>query len=436
MSSPLAIAAVTAILKDLLNEGLINNDLSPVGSFVVTALPPDRITIGDTEESRLNLFLYQVTPNIGWRNAQYPSRDAQGMRVSNPPLALDLHYMLTAYGASDLTAEILLGYAMELLHDTPVLTRDAVKRSLSPNNPLPVNLIPADSQGRVAIDLADQIEVLKITPTYLSADELSKLWTAMQARYRPTVAYMVSTVLIQGNRPVRSPLPVLRRGENDEGVAVAPSTAPPPPAWPTILGITIQPADGAEPRSSAELGDALVINGANLAEGTITAEFAHRLLDPPLELPATNSADGTLSLTLPSSGDAAAADWPAGSYTLALRIERAGKPVQRTNEMPLILAPRLKPAPSIAAVGGQTELTVNVAPLVWPGQRIELLVGNQPVKVTVTAKTATIGVPVTLDPSEVPLPVRLRIDGAENILVRDPGERPLAFDPAQVLVPA
>src|SRR5262249_32598942 len=126
MSSPLAIAAVTAILKDLLNEGLINNDLSPVGSFVVSALPPDRITTGETEHNLLTLFVYQVPPNIGWRNAQLPSRDAQGARLTNPPLALDLHYLLTAYGSVDLNAEILLGFAMDLLNNTPVLTRDMV----------------------------------------------------------------------------------------------------------------------------------------------------------------------------------------------------------------------------------------------------------------------------------------------------------------------
>jgi hypothetical protein len=41
MSSPLAIAAVTAVLKDLLNDGLLNHDLSSIGSFTVTALPPE-----------------------------------------------------------------------------------------------------------------------------------------------------------------------------------------------------------------------------------------------------------------------------------------------------------------------------------------------------------------------------------------------------------
>jgi hypothetical protein len=439
MSSPLAIAAVTAILKDLLNEGLINNDLSPVGSFIVTALPPDRITIGETEESRLNLFLYQITPNVGWRNAGMPSRDAAGVPLTNPPLALDLHYMLTAYGATDLTAEILLGYAMDLLHDTPVLTREVVKRALSPTDPVTVNLIPPDSQGRTAIDLADQIEVLKVTPNYLSADELSKLWTAMQARYRPTMAYQVSTVLIQGTRPTRSALPVLRRGSEDRGVSTIPAMHAPPPVWPTLLTIEIEPADGEGPRTAAEMGDSLRITGAVLAGDTVTAEFRHRLLENPLELPVVPAGSSdVLRVTLPAATDAAAADWPAGYYGLSLRIETGGKPVRHTKDLVVAVAPRLKPGPALVDVGGQTELKATVAPPLWPGQRIELFVGSDAhFKVDVGAKSDAIQLPVDLTPSEVPLPVRLRVDGVENNLVRKPAEPPLEFDSQQsILVPA
>ena len=73
MSSALAIAAVTAALKDLLNDGLLNHDLSPIGSFSVTALPPDRVEVNQNEPNQLNLFLYQVTPNPGWRNHGLPT---------------------------------------------------------------------------------------------------------------------------------------------------------------------------------------------------------------------------------------------------------------------------------------------------------------------------------------------------------------------------
>ena len=90
-------------------------------------------------------------------------------------------------------------------------------------------LVPADPQGRKAIDLADQVELVKITPQYLSSDELSRLWTAMQARYRPTMVYQVSTILIQGKRAIRKALPVLARGKDDTGIGSQPNLDPAAP---------------------------------------------------------------------------------------------------------------------------------------------------------------------------------------------------------------
>ena len=136
MGNALAIAAVTAVLKDLLNNGLIDHNVTGAvgGNVTVSALPPDRVFAPGTQEgNQLNLFLYQVAPNIGWRNVGLPSRDERGERLSNPPLALDLHYLLTAYGAEDLHAELLLGYAMQLLHETPVLTRKSIRTALQPS---------------------------------------------------------------------------------------------------------------------------------------------------------------------------------------------------------------------------------------------------------------------------------------------------------------
>ncbi|MDD5410697.1 MAG: Pvc16 family protein, partial [Methylobacter sp.] len=92
MSSALAIAGVTAVLRDLLNDGLINHDATgTLGSTItVSAGPPDRVipASGGTESSQLNLFMYHVTPNSGWRNEGLPSRDSSGnQRLSNAPLA-------------------------------------------------------------------------------------------------------------------------------------------------------------------------------------------------------------------------------------------------------------------------------------------------------------------------------------------------------------
>jgi len=133
MSNALAIASVSFVIVDLLNNGLIDRDISSsIGDVLVSALPPDKVdAMQQHGKSQLNLFLYNITQNSAWRNIDYPSFDSNGDRIKNPPLALDLHYLLTAYGAEQYHSEILLGYGMQLLHETPVLPRSAIQQSLS-----------------------------------------------------------------------------------------------------------------------------------------------------------------------------------------------------------------------------------------------------------------------------------------------------------------
>lgn len=214
MSTALAIASVTAVLKDLLNNGLIDHDVgASVGEVIVSTLPPDRVDALDAEKkSRLNLFMYQVTTNAGWRNNGLPSRDTAGERISNPPLALDLHYLLTAYGAEELHAEILLGYGMQLLHETPVLTRAAIRRSLTPPSPVTGGGdLPASLAALFTSDLAEQVEQIKVCPSSLTTEEISRMWSAFGAKYRPTAVYQASVVLIESRSTTKSALPVRGR---------------------------------------------------------------------------------------------------------------------------------------------------------------------------------------------------------------------------------
>jgi hypothetical protein len=438
MSSPLAIATVTATLLDLLNDGLINNDLSAVGSYKVSAMPPDRVVTGAQEPNQINLFLYRVSPNSGWSNVGMPSHSAAGERLSNPPLALDLHYLLTAYGQQDLCADVLFGYSMELLHDTRVLARGAIRKALSPDNPVTLALNLTDAQGRKAIDLADQFEQIKIAPNYLSAEELSKLWTAMQARYRPSMAYTVSVVLIQGVRPTRDALPVLRRGSEDRGVLSAPDLAQPLPTLPTVLSLTSRDAAGHR-KTASELGDTLQLDGYNLQGDTVTALFRHALLANPIERAIGAGATATrASVTLPDPAvePAAATDWPAGNYTVGLRIQRAGKPDRFTETLPFALAPKLQPPLplTVARAGdGSLSLSLDVLPQVWPEQRVYLLLGGDGVDAQPhAAKTGTLAFDVEhADATEAPMPLRVQVDGVDSVLVRDIDATPPTFDPSQ-----
>src|SRR5438105_11482929 len=136
MSTALVMASVTSVLKDLLDNGLIQHDVtSSVGAVTVTALPPDRVPVGAEERSRLNIFMYRVTPDSRWRSRTTSAPTGPAENAGPPPLALNLHYLLTAYGEHDFDAEILLGYVIQLMHETPVLTPDAIQQALASPSP-------------------------------------------------------------------------------------------------------------------------------------------------------------------------------------------------------------------------------------------------------------------------------------------------------------
>ena len=147
MSSPLAIGAVSAVLRNLLDNGLVDVG-APLGSVEVTAVAPghDQARRSRTRRRRSTSSSYRTSPNQGWRDAGLPAYDGNGARLSNPPLALDLHYLLTAYGSADFQAEILLGYAMHLLHERPVLDRASIRKALDPS-PLGPSILPPAFQA-------------------------------------------------------------------------------------------------------------------------------------------------------------------------------------------------------------------------------------------------------------------------------------------------
>jgi len=190
MSNFRAIAAVTQVLKEVLSNGLTDAGLTAA----VTALPLDKIDTGTSEDNQLNLYMYMTNPNAGWRNRDFPSRNSQGQRVSNPYLALDLHYMLTAFGEEEFDAEQLLGCGMLLFHELGVLPRNLIDIELT--NPL-------STAG-----LSKQLEQIKITQDILSTEEVSRLWTIFGAKHRQSAYYKVTVVLLESEKPTKSALPV------------------------------------------------------------------------------------------------------------------------------------------------------------------------------------------------------------------------------------
>ena len=442
MSNALALAAVTAVLKDLLDNALIDASVSAVvgNTVTVSALPPDRIETGENEAARLNLFLYQVAPNAALRNHDLPSHDGRGRRVSNAPLALNLYYLLSAYSAQDFEAEILLGYAVQMLHETPILTRDAIRLTLAPPAPVDGTMLPPTLGALSASDLAEQMELVKLVPHQLNTEEISKLWTAFQAKYRPSVAYMASVVLIRSEAPTRAPLPVLTRGEpdpatgRDRGVIVQPSLVPP---YPTLEAVELPNA-----QTAVRMGELLTLVGRNLAGDIMVARCTHVRSGDVLELEpeAPGATTAGFQVRMPPDPPAGPvtpgsplnpSNWRAGVYAVSVVMRTAGESDRVTNALPVVLAPRLDAIAAAAGPGDDVTVTVDVSPPVRRTQDARLLVGTRETPADPFAGDAT----TTLDFTSARFPtgnqwVRLRVDDAESVLI-DRSLRPPVFHPTQ-----
>jgi hypothetical protein len=413
MSNALAIAATTATLRNLLDTQMpvVDADLSGIN---VVAQPLDQAGKDETQ-AKLNLFLYQTVINAAWRNMDMPRQVRPG-ETGSPPLALNLHYLITAYGPEDADkgslSHRLLGAAMSVLHDHAVLDREEIRVALKKN------------------DLADQFERLRITPLPLGVEEMSKLWMIFQTQYRISAAYEVTVVLIDSRAAVRSALPVLKRGQDGRGAVASASVAP------NLKDIRL-------PRSqpAGRLGEDIQITGDQLTVTDATVRFVTSRVKLPVELSAQSGASaGEITVHLPNKTEDATAlsRWAPGFYTVALVVKKTDAPSIVSNELAFALAPQITVTPNSAAVG-TVNLTLTCEPRIAEGQRVLLLFGNRQVEPTSITTPADPAQPTTLvfaipNVTVDSYVVRLRVDGADSIPVVYSGTPPVpAFDPLQTV---
>jgi len=443
MSSALAIAGVTEVLRNLLDNGLI--DRGATGTLgvriAVSVGPPDRVmtTNGNTEPTQLNLFMYQVTPNTGWRNEGLPSRDGSGRhRLSNPPLALNLHYLISAHASEALHGDILLGYAMQFLHETPVLTREAIRRALIPSPPIGGGMELTSTMRALADSgLENQIEQIKMTPEYLNTEELSKLWTATQSHLRPTAAYMASVVLIQAEELVRAPLPVLSRGlvdadtHRERGIAVEPGLIPPVPALEALIPAAKQPVA----QIYEDENERIELRGHHLGADVAanrTVLLSNDRFSVHAEILAPNDSATSVRFSIPADR---AHEFPVGGYLVSVRLRSPGEVHEReTNRLAMTLAPRITHLPS-PVMSGAT-LQIDFVPALHEGQKAVLILGQQefqpePHTLPTTSLDFVINdAPVTPAPG---LLARLRIDGIESPIIDRTAVPPVFFNQRVVI---
>ncbi len=390
MSNHLAIATVTAALQQVL--------LTPVANSVTNAgVGFSRPDPADSKTPLVNIFLYQVTPNTAFRNADLPTRRANGQLAQRPQAALDLHYIFTFHGDDKaLEPQRLLGTVITTLEAQPLLSA--------------ANITSAATQyGFLAgSGLDNQVERVKFTPTALSLEEFSKLWSVFfQVEYSLSTVYQASVVLMEAD--------------------VTPLEAP-PVLTPKLYVNAFRSPNIQQVVSSAGPGTPIVTGSTLLIQGQqFLAPNTFVLLGGLPRTPASLT-DTQITLPLPP-------DVPAGVQGVQVQQQSLiGQPALlhpgiESNVAPFVLRPTVTNATAVAdptstAALKISDVTLSLSPNLNLGQRVVVILdspgatpatGFNSVAIAAPAASNQITIPIQNVPTGTYL-VRAQVDGAESLL--------------------
>ena len=173
MSHYKVIADVSNTLQSMLWAAFNQDNEIDVPTKQAIALQSPTETAKDSA-NRLSLWLYHITENEYVSN-QPIQRTGSDMQLS-PPLALNLHYLMTPFATSGLSNLLLLGKTMQVLNDNKII------------------LVEEDGVA----------EELRLIFNQGSLEELSRVWNALREPYRLSLCYEVKTVRIDSQSELRS----------------------------------------------------------------------------------------------------------------------------------------------------------------------------------------------------------------------------------------
>ncbi len=357
------------------------------------------------EEPRVNLFLYRVTENGYLQNQEIPGRGTPGA-YGHPPLSLNLHYLVTAYGNKevggvavppifdDTTAHFLLGSAMRVLHDVPVVTE-----GLTTVRPPSGSMVLHES-------LRDEFEQVKLTLEPLTLEDVTKVWTALALRYRLSAAYVINVVQIESRRPRRFPRPV----GQPASATLPPLPSDPPSPGPMVYVLTIQTPTITEvkvrragetaeqPFAYARIGDTLVLRGTSLSGPVTRVGFGDVLV------PASFAHGDRVEAVIPEATMPGAGPIPPelqlqpGVRTAKVIVSDPLVPRSAftSNAAAFMLVPAVNPATVLYGAGPPRRLTIQGARLIAATPGGETMIGRSavPRAAYLSATPAKIEVPV------------------------------------------
>ena len=179
MSQTTAIAGVTVTLRDMLQGALasVGGEGSPLTDVLVTALPVDRAR-SVHHRRQLNLSLATVVENAAMRNAVGLGRRGDATAGAAATQALDLLYLITAYGPDDddVEAQRVLGAALRAVHQQPVLP------------PIDLGVLFPDAGAK------GTLEQVRVALAPLTREQIVAWWLAFHTPYRLSAALLVTGV--------------------------------------------------------------------------------------------------------------------------------------------------------------------------------------------------------------------------------------------------
>lgn len=415
MSDFRGIGGASLTLQRLLRDRIQAPTGVPLNNIQVTVSSPKSELEAGVEGPRVNLFLYRVTENGSLKNQQIPGQ-GHPAEYGHPPLSLNLHYLLTAYGTTTQNNEIpnerraqdLLGSAMRVLHDFPIVT----DQLLSVRAPAGLPILD-DS-------LFDDFESVKITLEPTSLEETSKIWTALTLPYRLSATYLVTVVQIESRLRRRLAQPVRTRR-----LHVATMQRP------QISSVyrNLAPSD-----IRAGVLQQLVVEG----EGFFSANTLVKLgeLQP---FPVVVTRDDQLAVTVPDAVAPPQEPLQPGAHVVQVITERAGEMVsgglndkgdllpttrrEISNPSVFLLAPQLTGSNPPSGTPG-TVLNLAGTRLWRSGLKTTVMVGEasidvrmpQPGDVFAAPTPTSIEVVISgLPPDPTPYPVRVAVNGVTSI---------------------
>ena len=121
-------------------------------------------------DQMVTIFLHRITFNENFRAATQ-LHDSPNKK---PLLFVDLHYLITYWGADPQAEQTILGWVMMQLQSSPIL----------------------DNSILTPVNIWDSTESVQLVPADLSLEDILRIWDALGPKYRLSICYVARVVRI------------------------------------------------------------------------------------------------------------------------------------------------------------------------------------------------------------------------------------------------